>query len=106
MAESATPATPAEDPSTQDQKPPPEPIEIQPGDLQPYVGSPPFTSDRIFDQTPAGVVMGLAWTAMGGSTLYIEAAVVEQGDNKGSLKATGMSGPWAEVLGAIGVSAL
>lgn len=66
-----------------------EPITINPDDLQSYVGTPPFTSDRIYDRTPAGVVMGLAWTAMGGSTLYIEAAVVEQGDGKGSLKATG-----------------
>eukprot|EP00884_Botryococcus_braunii_P019992 jgi/Botrbrau1/6677/Bobra.0202s0021.2 len=75
-----------------DQEPPWEPITISPDDLQPYVGTPPFTSDRIYDETPAGVVMGLAWTAMGGSTLYIEAAVVEQGDGKGSLKATGQLG--------------
>jgi len=37
----------------------------------------------------AGVVMGLAWTALGGSTLYVEAASVEKGEGKGSLKATG-----------------
>lgn len=68
-----------------------ETITISPEDLQPYVGTPPFMSDRIYDQTPVGVVMGLAWTAMGGSTLYVEAAVVEKGDGKGSLKATGWS---------------
>ncbi len=33
--------------------------------------------------------MGLAWTALGGSTLYVEAASVEKGEGKGSLKATG-----------------
>lgn len=33
--------------------------------------------------------MGLAWTAMGGSTLYIEAASAEKGEGKGSLKVTG-----------------
>jgi hypothetical protein len=33
--------------------------------------------------------MGLAWTALGGSTLYVEAASVERGEGKGSLKATG-----------------
>ncbi len=38
---------------------------------------------------PAGVVMGLAWTALGGSTLYVEAASVEKGEGKGRLNATG-----------------
>lgn len=28
----------------------------------------------MYKETPAGVVMGLAWTAMGGSSLYIETA--------------------------------
>lgn len=39
-----------------------------------YVGKPIFTHDRMYEITPPGVVMGLAWTAMGGSTLYIETA--------------------------------
>lgn len=37
----------------------------------------------------AGVVMGLAWTALGGSTLYVEAASIERGEGKGSLRTTG-----------------
>lgn len=40
--------------------------------LHDYVGHPKFTSDRYYDVTVPGVVMGLAWTAMGGATLYIE----------------------------------
>ncbi|MCP9257867.1 Lon protease-like, mitochondrial [Dirofilaria immitis] len=36
---------------------------------------PKFTSDRLYDVTPVGVIMGLAWTAMGGSSLYIEACL-------------------------------
>ena len=36
--------------------------------------------------------MGLAWTALGGSTLYVEAASVERGEGKGSLKTTGGEG--------------
>jgi Lon protease (S16) C-terminal proteolytic domain len=36
-----------------------------------------------------GVVMGLAWTSLGGNALYIEAAVVEKGDGKGGLRTTG-----------------
>lgn len=35
---------------------------------------PPFSKDRFYETCPPGVVMGLAWTAMGGSTLYIEAS--------------------------------
>lgn len=33
--------------------------------LNDFVGKPIFTHDRIYDETPPGVVMGLAWTAMG-----------------------------------------
>ena len=37
------------------------------------LGSPPYSTDKIYpDAPPAGVVMGLAWTPMGGSVLYIE----------------------------------
>lgn len=62
-------------------------------DLKEYVGQPPFPSDKMYEHgTPAGVVMGLAWTAMGGSTLYIEAAAVEKGQGKGGLKTTGQLG--------------
>ena len=58
-------------------------------ELADYVGQPPFTSDRIYEVTPPGVVMGLAWSAQGGNSLYIEAASVERGEGKGSLKTTG-----------------
>lgn len=57
-----------------------------------FVGKPVFHADRIYDRTPVGVVMGLAWTAMGGSTLYIETTLVEQGEGKGKLQATGQLG--------------
>ncbi|KAL6072135.1 ATP-dependent Lon protease pim1 [Balamuthia mandrillaris] len=40
--------------------------------LSEFVGQPKFISDRFYDETPPGVVMGLAWTSMGGATLYIE----------------------------------
>ena len=47
-------------------------VEIDINNLKDYVGPPIFLSDRLYDQTPPGVVMGLAWTSMGGSSLYIE----------------------------------
>ena len=40
--------------------------------LKDYVGPPIFTSDRLYDTTPPGVAMGLAWTSMGGAALYVE----------------------------------
>ena len=59
-----------------------DPIVVTPTCLHDLVGVAPFKSDRIFDVMPPGVVMGLAWTAMGGSTLYTEAAVAEQSEGK------------------------
>ncbi|XP_059062035.1 lon protease homolog, mitochondrial-like [Achroia grisella] len=64
--------------------------------LSELVGKPTFKHDRMYDVTPPGVVMGLAWTAMGGSTLYIETALRNtQRDDKspmGSLELTGHLG--------------
>ncbi|CAG9566323.1 unnamed protein product [Danaus chrysippus] len=63
--------------------------------LSELVGKPTFKHDRMYDVTPPGVVMGLAWTAMGGSTLYIETAVrnTMQGEKQsGSLELTGHLG--------------
>ncbi|CAG9466240.1 unnamed protein product [Pedinophyceae sp. YPF-701] len=68
-------------------------VTIDAGDLVPYVGQPPFSSDKIYSDTqPAGVVTGLAWTAMGGSTLYIEAGRVERGEGRGGIQTTGQLG--------------
>jgi Lon-like ATP-dependent protease len=39
-----------------------------------FVGQPPYSSDRMFHNgMPAGTVMGLAWTSLGGKTLFVEA---------------------------------
>lgn len=40
-------------------------VTVTPNNLQDYVGKPIFTVDRMYKDTPPGVVMGLAWTAMG-----------------------------------------
>lgn len=60
--------------------------------LADFVGKPVFQAERIYTETPVGVVMGLAWTAMGGSTLYIETTNVEEGEGKGALVLTGQLG--------------
>ena len=53
--------------------------------LADFLGNPVFNAERIYDRTPVGVAMGLAWTALGGSTLYIKAAQIEQREGKGAL---------------------
>ncbi|KAE8010320.1 hypothetical protein FH972_006700 [Carpinus fangiana] len=69
-----------------------EKVLVEESNLSDFVGKPVFHAERIYDQTPVGVVMGLAWTAMGGSTLYIETSQVEQGEGKGALHLTGQLG--------------
>ncbi|KAL7992866.1 hypothetical protein Chor_017122 [Crotalus horridus] len=72
-----------------------EKIEVTPENLQDFVGKPIFTVDRMYDVTPPGVVMGLAWTAMGGSTLFIETSLrrpKEKESKDGTLEMTGQLG--------------
>jgi Lon-like ATP-dependent protease len=47
-------------------------VTIDKENLKDYVGPPVFTSDRLYETTPPGVAMGLAWTQMGGAALYVE----------------------------------
>ncbi|RYP73701.1 hypothetical protein DL771_003414 [Monosporascus sp. 5C6A] len=47
-------------------------VTISKDNLKDYVGPPIFTSDRLYEVTPPGVAMGLAWTQLGGSAMYIE----------------------------------
>lgn len=47
-------------------------VKINRDNLKDYVGPPVFTADRLYETTPPGVAMGLAWTSMGGAALYVE----------------------------------
>lgn len=58
--------------------------------LDKYLGKPIFTSDKFYETTPPGVCMGLAWTSLGGATLYIEATRVAA--EKTEMKLTGQAG--------------
>jgi ATP-dependent Lon protease len=58
--------------------------------LDKFLGKPIFTSDRFYERTPIGVCMGLAWTSLGGATLYIEATKVSA--EKLEMKLTGQAG--------------
>ncbi len=63
---------------------------ITPEELQKYVGKPIFHSDRIYEITPIGICTGLAWTSMGGATLYVEAIKIP--GEKTEMKLTGQAG--------------
>lgn len=58
--------------------------------LKDFLGKPKFTTDRFYDNPPVGVATGLAWTAMGGATLYIEA--IKTPSEKAEMKLTGQAG--------------
>lgn len=78
------------------------PLRIDENNLPSYVGQPIWTTDRLYPSaTPPGVVMGLAWTAMGGSVLFIECINKEpvpatntapSGDKE---KTSGSGGEWS-----------
>ncbi len=70
--------------------PSPTKYRITPTNIKDYLGKPEFTSDRFYERTPVGVCMGLAWTAMGGATLYIESIKVVS--DKTEMKLTGQAG--------------
>ncbi len=55
-----------------------------------YLGKPIFTSDRYYKVNPIGVATGLAWTSLGGATLYIES--VKYPAEKTEMKLTGQAG--------------
>lgn len=55
-----------------------------------YLGKPKFISDRLYNQTPSGVTIGLAWTSLGGAILYVESIAVPH--EKTGMKLTGQAG--------------
>lgn len=57
--------------------------------LEKFLGKEVFSAEELYNKSISGVVLGLAWTSMGGATLYIEAAITSKG--KG-FKQTGQLG--------------
>jgi ATP-dependent Lon protease len=64
------------------------PVTVGARDIERYVGKPRFKRQHM--KTGVGLATGLAWTALGGTTLSLEAAVVHS-DERG-LKLTGQLG--------------
>ncbi len=65
-------------------------FEVQADDIQDLLGKPIFTTERLYDKPIPGVVLGLAYTSMGGATLYIEATAIRS--KAAGLKQTGQLG--------------
>lgn len=59
------------------------------GNLEKYLGKKKYLYDKIEVENKVGVVTGLAWTAVGGDTLFVETGVV---DGTGKLLITGQLG--------------
>ncbi len=81
---------------------------ITPDDLQKYLGKPLFHTDRFYEKTPIGVCTGLAWTSLGGASLYVESIKIPS--EKTEMKLTGQAGQvmkesseiaWSYLHGAI-----
>ena len=49
--------------------------EIKPADLYDFLGAPEYTRDKYQGNEYAGVVTGLAWTAVGGEILFVETSL-------------------------------
>jgi ATP-dependent Lon protease len=58
--------------------------------IETYLGKPEFSPEELYDRPKVGVALGLAWTALGGATLYIEAAALKS--SSAALKQTGQLG--------------
>jgi len=58
--------------------------------LEKFLGKPVFTTEKLYSKDLPGVSLGLAWTSLGGTTMYVEASSVKS-KNSG-FKQTGQLG--------------
>ncbi len=65
-------------------------FEISKEDVEDLLGKPVFRTEKLYDKPIPGVVLGLAYTSMGGATLYVEATGIKTG--KPGFKLTGQLG--------------
>ncbi|MCB1178503.1 MAG: endopeptidase La, partial [Leptospiraceae bacterium] len=65
------------------------PKKIGPPELEKYLGVPVFTDEKLLNTVKPGTALGLAWTSMGGATLFIEAIFLT---GRGGLTLTGKLG--------------
>jgi ATP-dependent Lon protease len=66
------------------------PVAVTPSNLDDFLGKPRFQDESKYLKKIPGVVMGLAWTSLGGTTLYVE-STMKPSKSKG-FKQTGQLG--------------
>lgn len=64
-------------------------VTINSGNIKNFLGLPKYSYDVVYEENQVGVVTGLAWTSVGGETLFIEVNTMK-GDGK--LQLTGQLG--------------
>lgn len=72
------------------------PVRISKDSIADYLGKPPLSDDELLAKPLPGVVTGLAWTAMGGATLEIEAIAIPV--SEASRSGFQLSGQLGEVM--------
>ncbi|MDO4732115.1 MAG: endopeptidase La [Bacillota bacterium] len=65
------------------------PFSVTPGNLERYLGRPKYRDDKLLREAQVGVAIGLAWTAVGGEILQVEAQTIP---GKGKFTITGQLG--------------
>lgn len=73
-------------------------VEVLPSNLKEFVGNPIFNAEKMYENTPPGISVGLAWTSMGGSTLFIETAVVAKANGKQDSPRLDVTGQLGDVM--------
>ena len=65
-------------------------LKVRAKDIRDYLGKPPFHTEKLYNRDVAGVALGLAYTSLGGATLYVEATGITS--KSGHFKQTGQLG--------------
>jgi len=65
-------------------------VNISQRNVEEFTGKPVFTTEKLYNKSLPGVTLGLAWTSMGGATIYIEANAIKS--KSGRYKQTGQLG--------------
>ncbi|MFP4526075.1 MAG: endopeptidase La [Bacteroidales bacterium] len=75
---------------------------ISKNNLEKFLGNPVFTTEELYSKDKPGVSLGLAWTSLGGTTLYIEATALKS--KQSGFKQTGQLGKVMEESSEIAYS--
>jgi ATP-dependent Lon protease len=75
---------------------------VSKNNLEKFLGNPIFTTEELYSKSTPGVSLGLAWTSMGGVTMYVEASAVKS--KQSGFKQTGQLGKVMEESSEIAYS--